>query len=86
MPYQAPRFCFAYREAAIGTMPSAIWLTIRALPARSAVNTFLSRFFAVAAVLCAVLPLPAETKHVPTFDEQLSLKRVDAPRISPDGR
>src|SRR5512146_2242423 len=32
------------------------------------------------------LNLAAQTKHVPTFDEQLSLKRVGGARISPDGR
>jgi dipeptidyl aminopeptidase/acylaminoacyl peptidase len=39
-----------------------------------------------ALALCFALALPAQTKHVPTLDESLSLKGISGAAISPDGR
>jgi len=37
-------------------------------------------------VLLSAVLLGAQEKHTPTFDETLSLKAINSPRISPDGR
>ena len=31
-------------------------------------------------------PLCAQAKHTPTLEETVSLKKIDSPKISPDGR
>jgi dipeptidyl aminopeptidase/acylaminoacyl peptidase len=41
--------------------------------------------FLLTIVLCSA-PLHAQSKHTPTIDESLSLKRLHSPMISPDGR
>src|SRR3984957_2169523 len=38
------------------------------------------------AVLVSALPLVAQTKHPFTFEDMMSLKRVEEPEVSPDGK